>query len=172
MCTELFKYSSLNLQDLASWLSAIGTVGAFFVALWLLFIQMQDRKATALETEKKNARKISAWCDIEDNKMALWVQNLSDEPVYYLVAYVGKMGVDLEALPEPENMYIEPVFGTVPPGTKLDFIIDQNMQKYIKGEQFPDIPEVAIEFTDTNEKHWRRLQTGQIKKIDFRRPFD
>lgn len=172
MCIEFSKLSSLSASDWASWLSAIGTVGAFAVALWLLYIQLQDRKVTALEIIEKNARKISGWCDIEKNKAVLWVQNLSDEPVYNLVAYVGKMGVDLEALPEPENMYIEPVFGIVPPGTKLDFAIDKGMQSYIKSEHFPDIPEIAIEFTDANEQHWRRLQTGKIKKIEFRRPFD
>lgn len=100
----------------------------------------------------------------------LWVQNLADEPVYDVVAYVGKRGTNLSALPEADNRYMEPVFGVVPPDQKLDFDITDST--LISGAPFPDIPAVAVEFTDAKGIHWRRREDGTLREISSRRPFD
>lgn len=157
------------MDKIAEWLSAIGTIGAFAVSLWLLWEQIKESKKRRLVEQSNTAKHVSAWCDLTDDSATLWVQNLSKEPVYYLVAYIGKFGTNLELLPEPDNMYMEPVFGTVPPEAKLDFVVDK---EFVTGERFPDIPEVAIEFTDTEGVHWRRNSNGKLKQIEYRRPFD
>jgi len=156
--------------DVASWVSAIGTAGALLIALWLLFEDLKDKRSLRQADKERVARRVSGWCEVIDNKATLWIQNLAEEPAYDVVGYVGKSGTDLEALPEPDNMYMEPVFGIVPPGQKLDFEIEDT-QYYVSGI-FPDIPEVAIEFTDANGLHWRRLSSGLLKSISSRRPFD
>lgn len=156
--------------DVPSWFSAIGTVGALLAALWLLREDLRDRRANRRADRERTARRISGWCDMDTEPARLWVQNLAEEPVYDVVAYVGKRGTNLSALPEPENRYMEPVFGVIPPGQKLDFEISDSA--LISEAPFPDIPSVAVEFTDPNGVHWRRLEDGSLREIAFRRPFD
>jgi hypothetical protein len=153
-----------------SWLSAIGTVGALWAALWLLREDLRDRRANRRGDRERTARRIAGWCDTISQPARLWVQNLAEEPVYDAVAYVGKRGTDLSALPEPENMYMEVVFGMVPPGQKLDCEISESAMT--SGAQFPDIPAVAVEFTDAGGVHWRRIESGTLREIAHRRPFD
>ncbi|MCX7110648.1 MAG: hypothetical protein NTX45_11080 [Proteobacteria bacterium] len=157
------------MNDIAAWLSAVGTVGAFFVSLWLLWIQIRENRKQRSYERTMTARHVSAWYDLQGGKSILWVQNISKEPVYYLVSYIGKAGTNFELPQEPENKYMEIVFGTVPPGAKFDQIVDTN---FVTGEHFPDIPEVAVEFTDSAGIHWRRYANGEIKEILYRHPFD
>ena len=157
------------MDKILEWLSAIGTVGAFCVSLWLLWVQIEESKKRRSDELANTAKHISGWCDLTDDSATLWVQNLSKEPVYYLVAYIGKFGTDLELLSEPDNIYMDAVFGTVPPEAKLDLLVDKC---FVTGERFPDIPEVAIEFTDATGAHWRRTSDGKLNQIKGRRPFD
>lgn len=156
--------------DVASWISAIGTAGALLIAMLLLRIESKERLAQRESMKRNVARKISGWCEVNNDHAVLWIQNLSDEPVYYVVGYIGKQWTNLEDLPDDDNEYIETVYGTVPPGTKLDYRIED--VKYFKRGLFPDIPEVAIEFTDANGLHWRRLSNGKLIHLVCRRPFD
>jgi hypothetical protein len=156
--------------DVPAWISAIGTVGALWVAMWLLFEDLKDRRASREADKQRVARRLSGWCEVKGDKAILWIQNLSEEPAYDVVGYVGKTGTNLESLPDPDNVYMEPVFGVVPPGQKLDFKIDD--RRFFASDIFPDIPAVAIEFTDANGLHWRRLANGELKNIPHRRPFD
>ena len=158
--------------DIPSWLSAIGTVGSLVAAFWLLKEDLKDRRAIRKSQAENVARKISSWCDVlSDERAILWVQNLSDEPVYNLVSYVGGAHSDLDALPDHENKYMEVVFGLVPPQQKIDFQIDDRRMEFNRSP-FPNLPQVAVEFTDAQEVHWRRDQNGKIIKINHRRPFD
>lgn len=166
----LLAYDVALWGDIASWFSAVGTVGALGVAMWLLIEDLRDRRNNRELEKRRVARRISGWCDTKDDHAILWIQNLAEEPAYDVVGYVGKAGTDLEVLPEEGNLYMEPVFGVVPPGTKLDFRIDD--KRFYSGDIFPDIPAVAVEFTDPDGNHWRRLSDGSLKQIQFRRPFD
>lgn len=157
--------------DVPSWLSAIGTVGSLLAAFWLLREDLKDRRAQRKSAVECDARKISCWCEVVSEKHAiLWVQNLSDEPVYNLVGYVGNSNADFNSFPDPENKYMDVVFGLVAPQQKLNYKIDD--KRYFSGLQFPDLPQVAIEFTDAQEVHWRRDENGVVKIISHRRPFD
>lgn len=53
----------MTLTDAASVLSAGGTVGAFGVALYLLSVQIRDRRAEARDRRAAQARLVSAWFD-------------------------------------------------------------------------------------------------------------
>ena len=164
--------------DWASWLSAVGTVGAFGVSLWLMSVQMNDRRKDKEEAKKENAKRVSAWYDdVHPNpdKANIWVQNLGDEPIYFAVVRAGRAGVDFslppginDHLPEGENnQYTEFVFGHVAPGQKLNWNI-----KKLAGGHFPDIPEIELEFTDAAGRHWLRRSEGGLQEIACRRPFD
>jgi hypothetical protein len=157
-------------EQILAWISGIGTLGTLLIAIRLLWDHHRDRKVLLAERKSAVARKISAWCDSAGEVPVLYVQNLSDEPVYDLVAYVGRMDADLTTLPGPTNRYIEPVFGIIPPNAKLDFkIADRDL---IEGSHFPDLPAIALEFTDPNGVFWRRESDGLIHETRFRRPFD
>lgn len=45
--------------DIPSWLSAIGTVGALFTALWLLREDLKDRRENRTADRERTARRIS-----------------------------------------------------------------------------------------------------------------
>ena len=49
------------LTDVTALLSAIGTIGAFGVALYLLAVQIRDRRAEARGREADQARLVAAW---------------------------------------------------------------------------------------------------------------
>ncbi len=156
----------------AEWLSAIGTIGAFGVSLFLLWMQQRDNQKISREKDSTQARQISVW--IGESKSSskykkLWVQNLSEEPIYHLVARYGKMGVDFNKLPATNNNYIDLVWGNLPPKAKESETISA---EFVSGDYFPDIPSVEIEFTDANSKHWRRNAMGNIENIRFRKPID
>lgn len=157
--------------DIPSWLSAIGTVGSLAVAMWLLYEDLQDRREQRRLEREYLPRKMVSWVELRGEDSAiLWVQNLSNEPAFDVVAYAGKSGTDLEGLPDAENVYIEPVFGIIPPQTKLDYPLED--KKHYQGSHFPDIPVSAIEFTDCNGNHWRRLADGKIVEKKSRRSYD
>jgi len=156
--------------DYAAWLSAIGTVGALLVALILLSYEVYDRHRNRQADRERVARKISAWCDTVKTPLALWIQNLADEPIYDAVAYIGRMGTNLERLPDPDTVYQEVVFGIIPPGQRIDS--NDVERDLVTGGPFPDLPEVAVEFTDSSGLHWRRLANGTLKNVSTRRPFD
>ncbi len=120
--------------------------------------------------EEQNARRVSCWCDGDAVNAILWVQNLSEEPIYNTVCYFGNSDTNLDLLSDEDNRYMEIVFGVVPPQQKIDFKVgDSNLYE---GKHFPGIPNTAIEFTDAQGVHWRRNEDGILKRISFRRPFD
>lgn len=82
------------MASITDWLTAVGTVGAFGVALYLLSVQMRDRHD---ERVRGQARLVAAWIDElrtepqEDAQQRSFlratviVQNESSEPVYHVV---------------------------------------------------------------------------------------
>lgn len=83
---------SLDVTDWPSWLSAVGTVGAFVVALTILWIQLRDRRKDAVMAQ---ARLVAAWvADIAEREhenpsifyaITVRAANGSTEPVYDVV---------------------------------------------------------------------------------------
>ena len=138
----------------------------------MLRYSIEDRKQIRKERQEGEARKVGAWCDNANNKYVLYAQNFGDEPIYDFVAYVGLNFPDFNIPPEPDNMYMDCVFGMLPPGKELDFLIDQAENLGGDEDHFPNLPAVAWEFTDGSGRHWRRESSGKINQTSFRRPFD
>jgi hypothetical protein len=100
----------MTLNDAASLLSAVGTVGAFGVAIYLLSVQIRDRRGEASDRRAAQARLVSAWFDdvspVNDVfapagesrpkffEVIVLVRNGSTEPVYRVVVrtHVGNLG--------------------------------------------------------------------------------
>jgi hypothetical protein len=99
------------MSDVASLVSAFGTVGAFGVALYLLFVQVRDRRSEAEDRRSAQARSVAAWFDDAQPvldiaappgrnappkffEVAVLVRNGSTEPVYHVVVRtdVGVLG--------------------------------------------------------------------------------
>lgn len=127
--------------DLPSWFSAIGTVGAFSIALYLLWLNIVDRRSIQLRETESSCRSVSAWYDLGGEKPVIWVQNLGREPVYDLVVYVGNADVDFNAPCDDSNYYIEVVFDIIPPGGRLDCNVEKAC---ISGAPFPDLPAIEL----------------------------
>jgi hypothetical protein len=62
---------------------ALGTIGAFAIALILLFVQMRDRRRAHEDQLRDQARLVSAWVTGWTGDVVEWeVRNGSEEPVY------------------------------------------------------------------------------------------
>jgi hypothetical protein len=158
--------------DYASWMSAIGTVGAFIGSLILLGIQVKDRKKEISEKRSSQARLVSAWCEETKKDFSIvWAQNNGDEPIYHVVVRVGRWDTDFNSPPDSEenNMYWEVVFGNIPPKTKQEFNVPNTL---VSRAVFPDIPSIEIEFTDTRGIYWSRNRDGLLQEISHRRSYD
>ena len=159
------QFGALN--TLFSGLACGGIIFTLYLTYRQLQLQHRDfEDRLNKETEFRRTytpRRTCAWTD----ETFLIVQNSGDEPVFELVAYVGPMGTDLND-PEQAGRFLELVIGTVGPGAQ----IKEDLKDAPSCGHFPDIPEVAIEFTDCDETHWRRESQGSLKSVKSRRPYD
>lgn len=160
----------INWGDIPTWLSAVGTVGALFVALKLLNEDLKDRREIRKKALENDARKVSCWYEQSKKYATVWVQNMSEEPVYNLVANIGSADADLNAFPDLDNKHMGIVFGILGPSQKQDYKVED--ERYFSGSHFPDIAQIAVEFTDSKDSHWRRCENGELKQIKHRKPFD
>ena len=149
--------------NVPGWFAAIGTVGALFVALWLLRTDMRDRKRTAEVVDQKPANGIFAWVEprTDAGGWQTFVHNRSDEPVYDAVVY-------FTPLTDPPLRTVESVLGTIPPRREAkpgDLYGDRPTDIF-------GIPPVEIEFTDGRGRHWRRDASGRLRRLGHRTPFD
>ncbi|HCF99622.1 MAG TPA: hypothetical protein DEV93_03660 [Chloroflexi bacterium] len=154
----------MRLADLQAWLTAIGTVigaigtvGAFAVALYLLSIQMRDRRADAQERLLGQARLVAAWiADISEQPyqkdgdpvfydITVHAYNASTEPVYNVVIKT-EVGV--------RGSFVRRPF-VLGPGDRREFSIVA--PGYPRGQ-----PAVAISFVDSAGRQWMRRPTGTL----------
>lgn len=141
------------MNNLPSWLSAIGTVGAFAVALFLLRQQIRDRRAEVEDRRIAQARLVSAWLDKVvappgpgQFVLVVLIRNGSLEPVYNVALRV-EVGVRGTFVRQPG------VFG---PGETREFEI--TLPSYPRGT-----PNPAILFVDSAGRRWLRVGGGQMK---------
>lgn len=106
---------------------------------------------------------LASWCEEFGGKWKLFVKNPTMVPFYDCVVY----GYRLEHCNEP-FADIEVVFGTIPPRQTLDQKVDH---RFLHSEMFGH-PLVELEYTDSEQSHWRRDRFGKLTRIDLRRPFD
>lgn len=136
-------------------MAALGTVGAFAVGLYLLGIQIRDRRNEAQEKLTAQARLVAAWvAGIAERPQAdnsvfydITVQayNASAEPVYSVVIKT-EVGV--------RGSFVRRPF-VLGPGDRREFSV--LAPGYPRGQ-----PAVAISFVDSAGRQWLRRPTGNL----------
>lgn len=136
-------------------LTAIGTVGAFGVALYLLRVQILDRRAEASDRRTAQARLVAAWLadlierpEADDKLFAdlvVLVYNGSAEPVYGVVVKV-EVGV--------RGSFVRRPFVLGPQETREFRILAPGLPR---GQ-----PAVSISFKDSAGRQWMRSSTGVL----------
>ena len=142
-------------SDAADTFSALGTVGAFGVALYLLRKE-QQREALRTEDEKRSqAAKVSAWLEaratpLGGRELLFHVHNASEMPIYE---------VSLPAMIPSEDDAGEAEFiGLVPPGQTITRAAPR---EWIKSYLTPE--PVPVEFLDSSGQQWARNEQGTLE---------
>lgn len=152
-------------------LGAIGTVGAFGVALWLLRGELVARRLHDEDRRRRDARMVAAWWDDEvgPDGFRVWVavRNAGETPIYETVILVGP-AIQPAPYPEPYGGAVGVHFGMIPPGdTAAKDIPVSSVELDIESE-IPDQDGfyrggwVELVFTDSDGRHWRRTRTGEL----------
>lgn len=101
------------LGDLATWISALGTIGAFIVAFKQIHTERHERKRREtkeqLQAEQEQARHISAWIDASRQVV---ISNTSSHPVHSVTIALSNAEIIKKHTIEPGK--------TVVPLTKND----------------------------------------------------
>jgi hypothetical protein len=106
---------------------------------------------------------LTGWCEEESGSWILRVKNPTMIPFLDCVVRAYKM----ENFDEP-FADIEIVLGTIPPRQTISEAVDYGvLECRVFGH-----PGVEVEYTDPDGRDWLREQSGRIRAIDFRRPFD
>jgi len=144
---------------ITDWLTAVGTVGAFGVALYLLSVQMRDRHD---ERVRSQARLVAAWLDElryephedgqqpEFSRAIVIVQNESNEPIYRVVIRIG-LGVSGSFVRHPDVL-----------GPHEGRILSILLPGSLRAEPAPDVM-----FFDRAGVTWiRDGHTGKLSQVD------
>jgi hypothetical protein len=143
----------ISISEAANIFSAIGTVGAFAVAMYLLRKE-QQREALRSEDERRaQAARVSAWLETRPTpnggrELLFHVHNASDMPIYE---------VSLPALMPGEDDSEAEFIGLVPPGQT---IMRAAPREWIKTYFTPE--PVQIEFLDSSGNQWTRNEQGTL----------
>jgi len=167
----------LNPGDLATWVAAIGTVGALFLALLQIGIERGERlRREGQERQRRHqaqARLIAAAMGPEEppadqqqlGRTGIDMFNGSDEPVYRLV--VGMVFIQ-GAGPQTLEEMLEQRGGIQLPLTTVSILPPGTFRVWIAGTGWSSIlsgrPGAEMAFTD-REGHWIRRATGRLEEM-------
>lgn len=137
----------------ANLFNAIGTVGAFAVAMYLLRKEHSREERHDEEARRSQAVKVSAWIEARPlvhggRELAFHVHNASDMPIYEVSLPMPILAGDAQAT---EAEFI----GLVPPGQT----VQRPAPKEWAASYFSPEP-VQIEFLDSSGEHWTRNEQG------------
>lgn len=146
---------------LGEWAGAFGTLLAFAVTLYLLFIELGDRRHERARQEQEQARLVSAWvgsvivgADAQRANVEVYLRNRSEEPVYdVLLELRPHFGEDADAT----LLMIE----LVPPGETF-------VEWFDHAPHDPELlarPPVTLYFVDAAGRTWRRDPHGRLTAI-------
>jgi hypothetical protein len=158
---------SVQWGDAPSWLVAVGTIGAVFVALGLAI--GEGRRRSQVE-RRRQAELITAWVAQEADPVPwVWVTlaNASNQAAYRLVISIVSV-VDGSPVPRPSDPRAWRRFvSQLPPGEKKPFSVDWAVATGIAR------PGVEIAFQDAAGRGWIRDRSGklqEVKKTDHLKP--
>lgn len=141
--------------------SAIGTVGAFAVAMFLLRKEHKREELHDEEARRSQAVKVSAWIEARPSphggrELAFHVHNASDMPIYEVSL---PMPIPTDDGQDHEAEFI----GLVPPGQTAQ----RPAPKEWAASYFSPEP-VQIEFLDSSGRHWTRNEQGFLSSDEDR----
>lgn len=162
------------------WIAAIGTTGAFVVALALLAKDLRATWEQRREKARNAASKVSAWWEYDTSRAGepapdygrgfkayyapfwvLRVRNAGSEPVY-------ECHVSLGPPAKPGDEPAKYFFPIVPPDQTLsDMIHEDEVAIWADDDERVLSKDVWVEltFTDPAGKRWRRSRTGVLEEI-------
>ncbi len=145
----------LTIGEAADVFSAIGTVGAFGVALYLLRKEQQREAIRDDDDRRAQAARVSAWLETRPTlhggrELLFHVHNASDMPIYE---------VSLPTMtPGDEDAEAE-FIGLVPPGQTITRAAPREwIRTYFSPEP------VQIEFLDSSGNQWTRDEQGSLQQ--------
>jgi len=145
----------------ANLFSAVGTVGAFAVAMYLLRKEHRREEHHDEQTRRSQAVKVSAWIEARPlrdggRELAFHVHNASDMPIYEVSLPIP--------IPTGDGQPNEAEFiGLVPPGQT----VQRPAPKHWAASYFSPEP-VQLEFLDSSGQHWTRDEQGFLTCGDHR----
>ena len=153
--------SAISFGDVPTWVAAIGTTGAFIVALILLFQSLAQRKQDSLDRRKEQAKLVSAWSTgVSMTKpyptVSFTIRNASEEPVY---------GISLKANIGVRGTFVRHV-GTIGPKLTADVHV------YPPGAPRGDGVTPALIFRDTAGVQWIRKADGHLTETNSQGELD
>lgn len=142
---------------LPEWVAALGTVGAFSVALLLLGRQMAALRASEEDRRKRQAFNVGAWWEPIKNGhiYRFHVRNANPTPIYSCL-------VILRAVYKPVGAAIMSI--SVPVVAPNDTAIEDRPAAEIHPD---DVRGASVElgFTDSDGRHWRRHRDGTLAEL-------
>ena len=156
--------------NVPEWLAAVGTLGAFGVALWLLGRQLATYRASEDDRKLRDARRVATWWeefrDPNSNfKVRANVRNAGESPIYDTAVFLGP-AVGTEGRPPPDKVTLH--FGTVAPGNTSTIAIEASMVELDIETEVSDEDGffrggwIEVVFTDSAGRYWRRDRKGQL----------
>lgn len=170
--------------NVPEWVAAVGTLGAFGVALWLLGAQLGTYRASEQDRIQGDAIRISAWWSLPQSikiglrerirtrraperrhEVTVHLRNSSDNPVYDCIVYLGPTR---QPTPGGREDAWDFHFPVLPGGQTLtrsapsDYFILEPQDHLPDEAGFYRGPWVEIVFTDSAGRHWRRTKRGRV----------
>lgn len=146
-------------------LAALGGLGAFAVAAWVLRPQLREFRAQQGERESRQARLVSAWPMRRERRLAgrvVVIRNSSDQPIYkcllWLIASSTPRGD-----PKAPPFALRPAVWTTVLAPHDDFRYEL---RGTRGSPRPrHRPATEVIFQDDNGICWWRDQAGKLAKL-------
>jgi hypothetical protein len=161
----------LSAQSVTDWLTAVGTVGAVVLSLYLA--RQQGREARKQE-RLQQAEKVTGWLapytgPIGDRQYeGLHIGNASHQLVYDLVAQAvsvqGAFRVTAVGDSEERNLEFGTLVGNVPPGQFITRLHTGGGGMHVRLA-------VELAFQDAAGKYWLRHGSGILEEVD-KHPLD
>ena len=158
--------SQLDAGSFPEWFSAIGTVGAVIVALYVSII---DRKRRVAQNRREQAEKIGVWKTHRSGAYQLdtiYISNASHMPIFDIViSYGSSYGSEARYVTGDSQQIL---MIKIPPGLRK---IDPSKNPIKKRSRNHLTQGIAISFRDSNGLFWRRDASGVLIETK-RHPFE
>ena len=150
-----------RLGTIPDWLAAVGTLGAFAVALWLLFKELAARREQEEDRRREQARLVTAWMMSKplsrtEERSAIVIRNGSDEPVFdgwcVLVASTSRFASERKPVFDWELRW-----RVLPPHETLEDELD--LPQLLTP---PWDARIRLSFTDAAGRRWTRYPDGRL----------